>query len=194
MGGNQPVGGVTGKGHTSSVKTVQKKQQQTNTKNIQMVQNKKEEVTQDPTTGTYAAEKINDIEIKLQEQKLKAMKASPEDKKKIDEEIKNLKQKKKNQDETAVLKETKDGNIQFKLKKDIKANDLSKLFDIKQGSLKNNSELDLDYVWREYPEGSAEREEGRQYKDWNTTIPKGKVFTISPAEVAYRGFWSELFQ
>ncbi|MDD3420017.1 MAG: hypothetical protein PHE78_05390, partial [Candidatus Gastranaerophilales bacterium] len=73
MGGSQSVGGVTGKGHTSSVKTVQKKQQ-TNTANVPVVQKKKQEVTQDPTTGTYAAEKINDVEIKIQEQRLKSKK------------------------------------------------------------------------------------------------------------------------
>ncbi|MDD3419812.1 MAG: hypothetical protein PHE78_04320, partial [Candidatus Gastranaerophilales bacterium] len=123
-----------------------------------------------------------------------SMKATPEEQKKIDEEIKSLQQKKKQQDETAVLKETKEGNIRFKLKKDMKADDFRKLFDIKEGSLRYNSELDLDYEWRDYPEGSAEREEGRQYKDWNTNIPKGKEFTLSPTEVAYKGFWSELFK
>lgn len=170
---------------------IEGKEKTTKTTTIPMTQKKEApEVTKEPTSGTYAATKINSIEIKIQEKKVALMKATPEERKEIETEITQLKEKKKLQDNTAVLEETDDGNVKFKMKKDMNVEKFKELFDIQDGILSNNKELDLQPEWKDVENDPT----FHQVKDWsNCTIPKNKTFTLAPSNIDNQGVFIEMW-
>lgn len=151
---------------------------------------KTEEFTKDPTSGTYAAKKIDSVEIKIQEQKVELLKSTPENRKKIEKDIKELEEKKKQQDKVAVLTETKDNKVRFKMKKAMNVEEFKKLYDISDGVLSNNKELGLKPEWKDIPNDPTYHQE----KDWTKcVIPEGKEFTLNPSSIDNQGFLKELF-
>jgi len=142
--------------------------------------------------NNYTESKINYVESQILEKRLKLSETSNSEKKAvIAKEIKALEEKEKKQKATATLVGNKEGNIEFTIKKPITVKEFKKLFNVEDGALRGQ----VSSSYQEYPEGTPEHDEGRQYIKHNEdeTFEKGKKIKLHPASIDNQGFFTELW-
>ncbi len=136
----------------------------------------------------YAESKAHYVDMEILElQKQLLITEDPKKIAEIKQQIAALKEKKNEQNNTASLSVDKKGNINLKLKQEVAAGYLSKLFDMRPGALKENPALNLSP-----PMGKDIS--GITVKDYDSAlIKKGEEIKLDPSEINHQGFVRELW-
>lgn len=167
-------------GATSSVSNAQKPD--TSKKTLPMVKHKAPAAEPKPEV----IEKLNNTGIAIAENNTLLLKESnPKKRAGIKSQNEKLEAKQNKQKEYAATSSTEDGKkIKFEVKKDVNVNDLKNAFNIKEGVLANNEELNLKPHWVDNDPNGVGEGNSSAHMDWtNVVVKKGATFTLDPSAI-----------
>jgi hypothetical protein len=134
----------------------------------------------------YAESKVHYVELKISDKQDQLLLTNDSAKKAaIQKEIATLKEKQQIQKELAKVTATPDGNIQMEILEDLTAGALKEHFDMRPGSLKENSSLKLSPTMGKDVSGVTVQDFDK------APIDKGTKIIVPPSDINHKGFVQE---